>query len=230
MKMKMKETACEIYQDGIEGMKGLKLPDEIEIKDEKSQMYLENNLNKIKNNFSNIYDKYQTFFEYIANKEKENINYEILSCKVDDINFYDKYNTLYNYLNYFFNFNVEETLIKNKSFLKDLLKGFKLKSVCITNGENNIEKAYDDLVFNDKKIDDVFYKNVKKELSDKNSTFQKTRKLIDLRIEIYKKLILAEENLKFEKFFGETVTLKNQKDNLSETPVEKEFIKYIEDK
>ena len=87
MKMKMKETACEIYQDGIEGMKGLKLPDEIEIKNEKSQMYLENNLNKIKNNFSNIYDKYQKFFEYIANKEKENINYEILSCKVDDINF-----------------------------------------------------------------------------------------------------------------------------------------------
>ena len=38
-------------------MKGLKLPDEIEIKDEKSQMYLENNLNKIKNNFPDIYDK-----------------------------------------------------------------------------------------------------------------------------------------------------------------------------
>ena len=71
-------------------MKGLKLPDEIEIKDEKSQMYLENNLNKIKNNFSNIYDKYQKFFEYIANKEKENIDHEILSSKVDDINFYDK--------------------------------------------------------------------------------------------------------------------------------------------
>ena len=103
---------------------------------------------------------------------------------------------MYNFLNYFFNFNVEETLIKNKSFLKGLSKGFNLKSVCITNGENNIEKAYDDLVFNDKKIDDVFYKNVKKELSDKNSTFQETRKLFDLRIEIYKKLTLAEENLK----------------------------------
>ena len=67
MKMKMKETTCELYQDGIEGMKGLRLPDEREIKDEKSQMYLENILNKIKNNFSNIYDKYQRFFEYIAN-------------------------------------------------------------------------------------------------------------------------------------------------------------------
>ena len=158
------------------------------------------------------------------------INYEILSYKVDDINFYDEYNTLYNYLNYFFNFNVEETLIKNQSFLKDLSKGFKLKSVCITNDENNIEKAYDDLVFNDKKIDDVFYKNVKKELSDKNNTFQETRKLFDLRVEIYKKLTLAEENLKFEKIVGDTVKLKNQKHNLSETPEQKEFIKYIEDK
>ena len=55
------------------------------------------------------------------------INYEILSYKVDDINFYDKYNTLYNYLNYFFNFNVEETLIKNQSFLKIYQKGLSLK-------------------------------------------------------------------------------------------------------
>ena len=90
-------------------MKGLKLPGEIEIKDEKSQICLENNLNKIKNNFSDIYDKYQRLFKYIANKEKDKIDYEILSSKVDDINFYDRYNTLYNYLNYFFKFNIEET-------------------------------------------------------------------------------------------------------------------------
>ena len=96
------EDENEIYQDGIDGMKGLKLTDEIESKDEKSQIYLENNLNKIKNNFSDIYDKYQRFFKYIANKEKDNIDYEILSSKVDDINFYDRHNTLYNYLNYFF--------------------------------------------------------------------------------------------------------------------------------
>ena len=62
---------------------------ERETKDEKSQMYLENNLNKIKNKFPNIYNKYPRFFQYIANKEKENINYEILSNKVDTINFYD---------------------------------------------------------------------------------------------------------------------------------------------
>ena len=64
------KTAHELYQDGIEGIKGLKLPDEIESRDEKSQMYLENNLNKIKNNIPDIYDKYQRFFKYIANKEK----------------------------------------------------------------------------------------------------------------------------------------------------------------
>ena len=64
------KTARELYQDGIEDMKGLKLPDEIESKDEKSQIYLVNNLNKIKNNFPDIYDKCQRFFKYIANKEK----------------------------------------------------------------------------------------------------------------------------------------------------------------
>ena len=76
------KTARELYQDGIEGMKGLKLPGEIESKDEKSQMYLENNLNKIKNNIPDIYDKYQRFFKYIANKEKDNIDYKILLSKV----------------------------------------------------------------------------------------------------------------------------------------------------
>ena len=67
---KNEKTARELYQDGIEGIKGLKLPGEKESKDEKSQIYLENNLSKIKNNFSDIYDKYQRFFKYIANKEK----------------------------------------------------------------------------------------------------------------------------------------------------------------
>ena len=41
------KTAHELYRDRIEGIKGLKLPGEIEIKEEKSHMYLENNLNKI---------------------------------------------------------------------------------------------------------------------------------------------------------------------------------------
>ena len=82
------------YQDGTEGMKGLKLPGEIESKDEKSQMYLENNLKKIKNNFSDTYDKYQRFLKYIANKEKNYVVYKILSSKVDDISFCDRYGTL----------------------------------------------------------------------------------------------------------------------------------------
>ena len=79
---------------------------------------------------------------------------------------------------FFFKSSAEEISLKNKSFLKDLLKGFKLKSVYTTEGENNIEKAYDDLVLNDKKT---------------------------------------------------KVKLKNQKDNFSETPEQKDFIEYIED-
>ena len=83
-------------------------------------------------------------------------------------------------------------------------------------------QAYDDLVLNDKKVDD--------EISDRNKNiFQEAKKLFDLRVEIFKKLAL-EEDLKFEKSIGETVELKNQKDNLSETPEQKEFIEYIENK
>ena len=136
---------------------------------------------------------------------------------------------MYNYLNYFSKLSVREISIKNESFLKDLLKGFKLKSVYITKGENNKEKVYNDLVFNNKKIDDVFYKNVKKELSDKNKNiFQEAKKLFDLRVKIYKKLVLEEENSKFKKSIGEAVKLKNQKDNLSETPEQKEFNDFLE--
>ena len=67
------------------------------------------------------------------------------------------------------------------------------------------------------KIDDILYKKENNELSDSSKNiFQKAKKLFDLRVEIYKKLVLEKENLKFEKSTGETVRLKNQIDNLSE--------------
>ena len=102
-------------------MKGLF--DEIDTKDEKSQMYLENNLNKIKKKISDIHHKHPRFFQYIAGKDKKNNNYKILSHKVGGINFYDIYNTLYNYLS---EFNLEKTSVKDKLFLEDLSKGFNL--------------------------------------------------------------------------------------------------------
>ena len=180
------KTASELYQDGIEGIKDLKLPGEMQNKDEKSQMYLENNLNKIKNNLPDIYDKYQRFFNYIADEEKDNIDYEILSFKVADINFYDIYNNiLYNYLNYFSELSTGKISIKDESFLKDLSKGFKFKSA-YTKGKNNIENANDDLVFNNKETGDVVYKKVNNELSDSSKNiFQEAKQLFDLRVEIY---------------------------------------------
>ena len=70
----------------------------------------------------------------------------------------------------------------------------------------------------------MFYKNAKEELSDSSENiFQESKKLFHLRVEIYKKLVLEEENSKFEKSIGERVKLKNQKDNFSETPEQKEF-------
>ena len=98
-----------------------------------------------------------------------------------------------------------------------------------TKGENNIEKAYDDLVWNNKKIDDALYKKVKNELSDSSKNiFEGTKKLLALRVEIYKKLVLEEENSNFEKSIGETVKLKNPKDNLFEIPEQKEFNYFLE--
>ena len=76
----------------------------------------------------------------------------------------------------------------------------------------------------------MLYKKVNNKLRDRNKNiFQEAKKLFDLRVEIYKKLAL-EEDLKFEKSIGETVKLKNQKDNFSETPEQKDFIEYIENK
>ena len=72
----------------------------------------------------------------------------------------------------------------------------------------------------------MLYKKANNELSDKNKNIsQEAKKFL---IEIYKKLILEEENLKFEKSVGETVKLKHQKDNLSETPEQKEFNNSLE--
>ena len=67
------------------------------------------------------------------------------------------------------------------------------------------------MVFSNKKIDDVCYKKVNNELSDSSKNiFQEAKKLFDLRVEIYKKFVVKEENLKFGKSVGETVKLKNQ--------------------
>ena len=85
------------------------------------------------------------------------------------------------------------------------------------------------MAFNNKKINDVLYKKVDNELSDSSkNTLQEAKKLFDLRVEIYKTLVLEEEDLKFEKSFGETVKLKSQKDNLSETPEQKKFNDFLE--
>ena len=58
--------------------------------------------------------------------------------------------------------------------------------------------------------------------------FQEVKKLFNLRVEIYKKLVLEEENSEFEKSIGETVKLKNQKDNFSETPEQKQFNDFLQ--
>ena len=108
-----------------------------------------------------------------------------------------------------------------------------LKSTYTTKGKTNINDAYDDayhdLVFGNKTIDDVLYKKVNNELSDSSKNiFQEAKMLFNLKVEIFKKLALEEENLKFENSIGKTVKLKIQKHNFSETPEQKNFNNFLE--
>ena len=75
----------------------------------------------------------------------------------------------------------------------------------------------------------MLYKKANNELSDSNKNiFQEAKKLLDLRVEIYKKLVLEEETLKFEQSVGERVKLKNQVVNLPATSEQKEFNNFLE--
>ena len=75
----------------------------------------------------------------------------------------------------------------------------------------------------------MLYKKANNELSDSNKNiFQEAKKLLDLRVEIYKKLVLEEATLKFEQSVGERVKLKNQVVNLPATSEQKEFNNFLE--
>ena len=103
------------------------------------------------------------------------------------------------------------------------MKGFKLKAVYNNKGE----KAYDDLVWNNKKIDDVLYKKENNELSDKNKNiFQEAKKLFNLTGWNLQNVGRWKRKFKVWKKYWKRVKLKNQKDNLSETP--KEFNDILE--
>ena len=103
------------------------------------------------------------------------------------------------------------------------MKGFKLKAVYNNKGE----KAYDDLVWNNKKIDDVLYKKENNELSDKNKNiFQEAKKLFNLTVWNLQNVGRWKRKFKVWKKYWKRVKLKNQKDNLSETP--KEFNDILE--
>ena len=74
----------------------------------------------------------------------------------------------------------------------------------------------------------MLYKKANNELSDSSKNiFQEAKKLFDLRVKIYKKLILKEKNSKLEKSVGETVKSKNQKVNLPATSEKKEFNNFL---
>ena len=113
--------------------------------------------------------------------------------------------------------------------MEDLSKGFKLKSVYNTGGKNNTEKAYDDLVLNNKTIDDMLYKKATNELTDRNNFFFRSKKVVWFQgWNWQKKSFIEEENSKFEKHVGETVKLKNQRVNLSATSEQKELNNFLE--
>ena len=58
--------------------------------------------------------------------------------------------------------------------------------------------------------------------------FQEAKTLFDLRIEIYKKLVLDEKNLEFEESVEERVKLKNQGVHLSAASEQNEFNDFLQ--
>ena len=60
--------------------------------------------------------------------------------------------------------------------MDDLLKRLMLKTVYTTGDISNTEKADNGLVLNDKKIDDVLYKEANKEFSDRNKNIFQEQK------------------------------------------------------
>ena len=83
MKMKMKKTSPELYQDGgIEGMKGLKLPDETEIKDE------------LKTKFLIFLINIKSFLSILLIKKKKILTTKYVHLKLMILIFMINYNTL----------------------------------------------------------------------------------------------------------------------------------------
>ena len=77
----------------------------------------------------------------------------------------------------------------------------------------------------------MLYKKVNNELNNSSkNVLQKAKYFFYLRVEIYKKFTIEEKYVEFEKSTGEKVKLKTEKDNLPETPEQKEFIEYIDNK
>ena len=58
---------------------------------------------------------------YIADKEKNSVDYKMLSFKVADINFYYRHGTLYDYLDHSLRSDAVEIFKVDKLFLEDLL-------------------------------------------------------------------------------------------------------------
>ena len=65
---------------------------------------------------------------------------------------------MYNYLDHFFESGAEEMSRKDKSFLEDLSKGFRVKKAYAASKRdiNYTKNVFNDLVWNNKTIDDVF--------------------------------------------------------------------------
>ena len=77
-------------------------------------------------------------------------------------------------MNHLLEFDMERISKRDKSFLKDLLKGFKIKKTYDTliKNRDNVEKVYDYLVLKNKATHDVLYKNVYKVFSNKEKFFK----------------------------------------------------------
>ena len=102
--------------------------------------------------FFNIFDSdLKKFFNYIASKEKENIDYNLLSKETltpsgNTINFSQGYGDLYNFcFNLLFkSINLDNFKLQQVKFLKDLMNGFEVYKKFV-NSKNELNYKAEDL-------------------------------------------------------------------------------------
>ena len=136
-------------------------------------------------------------YNYIADQEKQNIDYSILSNEIslpsgDVLNFLNKYHDLYNFwIDALFDTSLDNIKSQQVNFLRDLMNGFSVyRNISKPKKKLNhgAEDLYLMLLGNPKKTVDDILINEPRDTSNKE-TYKQAIELFRLREQILKKLV-----------------------------------------